>query len=512
MKRKILCIFATAVLLLAVSALAFADQYTDAANKYGKTAEAKEMYKWYAQVSAPYRGQTIKTILEALPPSQYLVDKILPIFQDITGIKVVAELASNEEVYSKEMLEASGRTGTYDFFYDDQDMIGTWNKRKSIVNLTDFMKANPKLNDPNLDLNDFIPAVLNMYKDTSGNLWNLPMEQNLKVYLYRSDLLNDPKEKEAFKAKYGYDLHPAKTWDEYRDIAEFFTRKDKDMYGHACVAKRFPGLAYEWTEALFLQPGDCSKGIPWGRPICGWGIEIDEAGKMAGCSVKTGGAMNTPLMKDFFAFYKKLITDYAPPDVQTYTWEEETAAFEQGRVVQIPNFYSQLIPRLSDPEKSDVVGKFAVGVPPVGKNWQEGMAVGYWDSSGFIIPSGSKNAAPAWLFAQFVVSKAHELERAKVVGFTVRSSVLMSPDLAEADKKLGGLFTLERSKDALKFTGTDPAIEEYAGMLEIVYNVLARGYTGELTPEATMDKLAEDMDTLLLRAGYPIGNPLPKRE
>jgi multiple sugar transport system substrate-binding protein len=209
-------------------------------------------------------------------------------------------------------------------------------------------------------------------------------------------------------------------------------------------------------------------------------------------------------MKDFFAFYKTLVTDFAPPDVQTYTWEEETEAFAQGRIAQISNLYSQLIPRLADPEKSEVVGKFKVAVPPVGKNWKEGMAIGYWDSSGFIIPSGSKNVAPSWLFAQFVVSKAHELERAKEVGFTVRTSVLKSPDLAETDAKLGGLFTLERSKDALKFTGTDPAIEEYAGMLEIVYNTLARGYTGELKPDETMDKLAMDMDTFLLRAGYPI--------
>jgi glycerol transport system substrate-binding protein len=80
----------------------------------------------------------------------------------------------------------------------------------------------------------------------------------------------------------------------------------------------------------------------------------------------------------------------------------------------------------------------------------------------------------------------------------------MSPELADADEALGGLFTLERDPAALKFTGTDPAIEEYAAMLEVVYNTLALGYTGELTPEQTMDKLAGDMDTLLIRAGYPI--------
>jgi len=101
------------------------------------------------------------------------------------------------------MLGATTRSGTYDFFYDDQDMIGTWNKRKSIANLSQLMRDHPELVEPELDLDDFIPAVLNMYTDTDGNLWNLPMEQYPKVYIYRSDLFEDPKEKAAFKEKYG---------------------------------------------------------------------------------------------------------------------------------------------------------------------------------------------------------------------------------------------------------------------------------------------------------------------
>ena len=119
------------------------------------------------------------------------------------------------------------------------------------------------------------------------------------------------------------------------------------------------------------------------------------------------------------------------------------------------------------------------------------MAVGYWDSSGFIIPSGSKNVAPSWLFAQFVVSKAHELERAKVVGFTVRTSVLMSPDLAETDERLGGVFTLERDPATLTLTGTDPAIEEYAGCSRSCTTTLQKGTRVSGRPKQTMDKLAE---------------------
>ena len=477
-------------------------KYYAAAEKFGKTPEAVALYKWYADATAAYRGKTVKTILEALPPTQYLAKTIAPMFTEITGVKVICEMGSNEEVYSKEMLEATARSGTYDFFYDDQDMIGTWNKRKSIMNLTKLMKDKPEIVEPQLDLPDFIPAVLNMYKDVDGQLWNLPMEQYPMVYWYRSDLIEDPDEKAAFKSEYGYDLGPAKTYDMYRDIAEFFYRPDEDLYGHICAGKRHPALAYEWGAALFLQAGAVSPGIPWGRPICSWGIEVNKEGKMAGCSVETGGSINSPRMKEFFVFWKGLL-EFAPPGVLEAIWEEQTQAFKAGRVVQIHQLYSQLTPTLAE-DDSAVKGKFKVALPPVTKYWKPTMARGYWDSAGFIIPSGSKSIEPSFIFAQFVVSKAHELERAKNVGCSVRTSILASPDLAETDKRLGGLISLERSKDMLSLTGTDPAIEEYAVMLEITYANLHRGMTGEWTPEQTLDALAKQLDQELKRLGYPI--------
>jgi ABC-type glycerol-3-phosphate transport system substrate-binding protein len=208
-------------------------------------------------------------------------------------------------------------------------------------------------------------------------------------------------------------------------------------------------------------------------------------------------------MIEFFRMYKNLIDNFAPPGILEFIWEEETEWFKAGRVAQIPNFYSQLIPPLTE-DDSAVVGKFSVGLPPVTEYWEEGMAIGYWDSAGFIIPAASKSVEPSWLFAQFVVSKAHELERAKNVGCTVRKSILASPDLSETDKRLGGLISLQKSPAALWFTGTDPTIEEYAAMLEIIYSDIHRGLTGEWTPEQTLNTLAEDLDTELGRMGYPI--------
>ena len=66
-----------------------------------------------------------------------------------------------------------------------------------------------------------------------GKYWAIPAEGDATGWAYRKDWFEDPAEKEAFKAKYGYDLDVPKTWDEMRDIAEFFHRPDEKRYGIA---------------------------------------------------------------------------------------------------------------------------------------------------------------------------------------------------------------------------------------------------------------------------------------
>ena len=74
------------------------------------------------------------------------------------------------------------------------------------------------------------------------------------------DLLNDPKERDGFKTKYGYDLKPAATWQEYTDIAEWFTRPEEGVYGTARQGKRHEALWYAWRNFLYSFGGDMTGG------------------------------------------------------------------------------------------------------------------------------------------------------------------------------------------------------------------------------------------------------------
>ena len=63
------------------------------------------------------------------------------------------------------------------------------------------------------------------------SLLGYPSGRRRQGWAYRNDWFEDPKEKTAFKAKYGYELDVPETWAQLRDIAEFFIGRKKKRYG-----------------------------------------------------------------------------------------------------------------------------------------------------------------------------------------------------------------------------------------------------------------------------------------
>jgi hypothetical protein len=61
------------------------------------------------------------------------------------------------------------------------------------------------------------------------------------VMLYRKDLFEDPKEKSAFKAKYGRELEVPQTFSDAKQVTEFFTRPDRQKIEYEVVADRRTG-------------------------------------------------------------------------------------------------------------------------------------------------------------------------------------------------------------------------------------------------------------------------------
>ncbi len=87
-----------------------------------------------------------------------------------------------------------------------------------------------------LQMDDVHPAYLWGY-EYKGELYATQYDGDVKLLHYRYDLANDPEEQKAFKAEYGYDFDINNlTWDQFLDVARFFTRPDEDFYGAGEIA------------------------------------------------------------------------------------------------------------------------------------------------------------------------------------------------------------------------------------------------------------------------------------
>ncbi len=84
-----------------------------------------------------------------------------------------------------------------------------------------------------------------------------PAEGDAVGWSYRKDWFEDPKEMDAFKAKYGYDLAVPKNWKALRDIAEFFHRPDEKRYGIAIYTDNsYDALVMGVENAIFSYGGE----------------------------------------------------------------------------------------------------------------------------------------------------------------------------------------------------------------------------------------------------------------
>ena len=76
-------------------------------------------------------------------------------------------------------------------------------------------------------------TTVTLFTKYKGVTYFVAFDNDTQPFVYRSDLFENADEGAAFADKYGYPLDFPLTWDEHRDIAEFFTRKDAEapLYG-----------------------------------------------------------------------------------------------------------------------------------------------------------------------------------------------------------------------------------------------------------------------------------------
>jgi len=168
--------------------------------------------------------------------------------EKVYGIKINVVEIPAEDIYSRELLELSYRTGAYDIVQYNSAWIGDY--ESYLLPLDEFILKG----GDEICFGDILPGFRYFQNMWGGKIYSVTLDGDTFLLYYRADLFEFPEEKAAFKAKYGYELAPPKTWKQVLDVAEFFTRKKgkklagsillKNFYGFADQAKR--GRVYYW--------------------------------------------------------------------------------------------------------------------------------------------------------------------------------------------------------------------------------------------------------------------------
>ena len=459
-----------------------------------REATASAAPNYISQAARPYQGAVIRGISENTPASTYIKDKLVPLFEEETGITVEMEVTPYDRMFELTIQELRQGTGGYDFIYVEQDFFYSYLSKGYLVNLSEVMREKPELILPDFDPVDFT-SFINEFRDpATRDLYGVPIEAFLKMYLYRKDLFDDPAIQAAFAAEYNYPLAPAVTVEQYRDNAEFFTRygqeNNRELWGTTVqAAVDHSGSFYEFFETI---------APPFG--IYNWGINVNNYK----ATVANGGQLDSPLAKEALAFWVDLL-QYAPPESTHSAWNEVAETFAAGRAAQGWVYGENTAWIATDSDRSEVVGKVGVALPPVSSGVIEDVLIGkgylgYYDGGAFGIAHASKNAEATLLWLQFLGRPDIQPDWAATSSRVVHLSTFDNTLVRSQDKKLNGYFTLMKEQGRL-FAGAPP-FPFHIEIRDTIAPYIHKAITGDLTPDEALDQAAIAVDKELVRLGY----------
>ena len=359
----------------------------------------------------PYAGVELKM----LGIGDTSVTRVAPLvgeFEAQTGIKVHIDQLPYPGLIDKIIVESSSDSPTYQLLWVDSPWVGMLGEAGALEDLTSRAKRDAR----EIGLDDIVPVQLQELS-WQGKLLGFPASGMTWLQQYRQDLIDNPDEKSNFKKKYGYDLAPAKTWQQYRDIAEFFTRKKGEPAGGKPLDHDLYGVSQSYSR---VQGAITHDYFPFMRSFGG-----DYWDPKTGLCAMTG----EPHVKA--AEYMKALIPFNPPDYLGLMWDIQSGFMERGAAAQAA-YWSVRSVRLTNPNEATVAkdGKVGFAANPVS---DAGAQPTYTGTLGFAVNAKSpeKEKDAAWEFIKWATSEKlmrRFAEEGKGVS-QFRKSILADPKL-----------------------------------------------------------------------------------
>lgn len=388
----------------------------------------------------------------------------IPKWEEMTGAKVEVLSRKNHFELDREIKQDIA-AGTLDW------CVGS--------NHTSFA---PQYGNIYVDLNGLIPAdVLGQFdalaiknSTVDGKLVQLPRHSDVSNLFYKKSLYADQANKDAFKAKYGYDLTPPETFDQFKDQAMFFANAPT-FYGTQYVGKdeAITGRFYE----MLVANGGALFDENWNPTF------NSEAG------VKTVN------------WFKELYDAKAvPAGVLNYLWDDTGLGFASGTVA-LNLDWAGWASFFNDPANSKVAGDVGLVRAPKGEG---GKRSGWSGSHTFSITETCDNKDAAASFITFLTDHDRQMIEARKGLLPTRTQVW--EDAKAEFAAAGNDFLVEvfetYAQSMAEDAFTPPLIAPWIEVSNEIWPQLQAAILGEKSPQEALDEAADAAREIMEDAGY----------
>ena len=166
------------------------------------------MKKFFDEQYKPKSGNTVKLDVDFIPWPDFYT-------------RVNASLTSGEQKYN--------------FIVSDSQWLGAFVEGGYYRKINDLLDADPEFKKTLMSVHPAPLAAYSTYPYKSENYYGFPQFPDVLVNYARKDIICNEEEQKNFQAKYGKKLPctgeelDAMTWDDFKNVGEFFRRKKGEM-------------------------------------------------------------------------------------------------------------------------------------------------------------------------------------------------------------------------------------------------------------------------------------------
>jgi multiple sugar transport system substrate-binding protein len=442
-----------------------------------------------AQAAKPDKLTMLYATVEA---DSDAVKTLLPQFKSANGIDIAMDTMPYNALQQKVFAELASKSSYYDIVIVDAPWMSAI--IDNVAPITDMMLDSNLTSAAEFDVTDFIPKVFYdtaVFKPNAGTehwtatgdvdpqaikkggfeIYGLPIQANALTMSYRKDLFEDATNKSEFQAKYGKPLAVPDTWDDFVDVAAFFTRPAKRLWGTTLM-----GGAGDWSTDDFKT---------FLASFGGDGHMIDDKFEPVFAGPEGVAALT---------FYADLINKHkvTPPGTTSASWDTVATTFETGLVAMSMNYHTETL-------NSGVHGAMDYAMVP--KKVQYGPHFGAMMLS---VNAFSKNKEWAYRAIQWLTGKASQSAMLPLQLHPTRRSAyeLAAKDPSYA-QKFGSFYTI-LGKSLENGVGR-PRLKNYSDVDRSIWVAVNDAARGAAQPAAALAKAAEQVKKQLAQAGYTKG-------